>query len=58
MHSLAREGAVADNFVSILNYFRTTLGTAVVVDPANSNNRISDDLTVAEKKAISEAAAG
>jgi hypothetical protein len=49
-----RVGAVADNFVAILDYLRTTFRTALVVDPANSNNRISDDLTPAEKKTISD----
>ncbi len=52
-----RAGAVANNFVSILNYLRGSFRTALVVDPANSNNRISDELTAAEKKAISDTAA-
>ena len=40
-----------------LEYFRDYLPTAQIVDPANTNNNISDDLTAAEKQAISKAAA-
>jgi hypothetical protein len=43
--------------VKCLEYFRDSLPTAQVVDPANTNNSISDDLTVAEKQVISKAAA-
>ncbi|CAG9211540.1 (p)ppGpp synthase [Paraburkholderia caribensis] len=43
--------------VKCLEYFRDYLPTAQIVDPANTNNSISDDLTAAEKQAISKAAA-
>jgi hypothetical protein len=43
--------------VKCLEYFRDSLSTAQIVDPANTNNIISDDLTAAEKQAISKAAA-
>jgi len=47
---------LADNFIKILEYLRDLLATARHVDPANSNNIISDDLTVAEKKIIADQA--
>lgn len=43
--------------VTCLEYLRDSLPTAQIVDPANTNNSISDDLTAAEKLAISKAAA-
>ncbi|WP_271215144.1 hypothetical protein, partial [Pseudonocardia halophobica] len=39
-----------------LIYIRDNLATARMVDPANTNNVISDDLTAAEKAAIVAAA--
>jgi hypothetical protein len=50
-------GALADNVWATLIYIRDNIQTAVFIDPANTNNRISDDLTVAEKQAIKTAAA-
>jgi hypothetical protein len=50
-------GAIAANFVTVLEYLRDSFATAVVMDPANSNNRVSDDLTLAEKKLIAQKAA-
>ena len=35
-----------------LGYIADNLTTAAVEDPANTNNMISDDLTLAEKKVI------
>lgn len=35
---------------------RDNIKTAVFIDPANTNNRISDDLTLAEKQALATAA--
>jgi hypothetical protein len=52
-----RVGAVADNVWSVLDFLATKFPDAAVVDPANSNNRISDDLNVAEKNAIAAKAA-
>jgi hypothetical protein len=43
---------LANNVQRVLNYIAENLETAVVEDPANTNNCISDDLTQAEKKAI------
>jgi hypothetical protein len=48
--------SLADNFRTIMTYLRDNLESARFVDPANTNNIISDDLTVAEKRAIKAAA--
>jgi hypothetical protein len=53
-----RTVSVAENVWSALDYLATRFPSAVVIDPANSNNRISDDLTAAEKTAIASKAAG
>jgi len=49
--------ALSENFVRVLRYLTNTFSTARVVDPANTNNVISDDLTAAEKARIAHAAA-
>jgi hypothetical protein len=49
-------GSVASNFVTILEYLRDKFITAIAIDPANSNNKLSDELTVAEKKIITQKA--
>jgi hypothetical protein len=49
-------GTLADNVWAALAYIRDNIRTAVFMDPANTNNRISDDLTAAEKYAIASAA--
>jgi hypothetical protein len=41
---------------TVFQYLRDHFGAARVVDPANTNNIISDDLTQAEKIAIRAAA--
>ncbi len=46
----------ANNVLTILEYLRDKFTGARVVDPANSNNVISDDLTFVEKSAIAKAA--
>lgn len=46
----------AGNVMTVLEYLRDKFIGARVVDPANSNNIISDDLTAIEKLAISSAA--
>ena len=51
-----RTGALAENVLTVLEYLRDKFVTAVVVDPVNSNNKLSDDLTVAEKKLIAQKA--
>jgi len=48
---------LADNMRAIFTYLRDNILTARFVDPANTNNIISDDLTIAEKQAIKSAAA-
>jgi Nucleotidyltransferase domain len=48
---------LADNMRTVFAYFSDNILTARFVDPANTNNIISDDLTVAEKQAIRAAAA-
>lgn len=52
-----RTGMVSSNFVTVLQYLRDKFVASVVIDPANSNNRLSDDLTLAEKKLIAQKAA-
>jgi hypothetical protein len=52
-----RAGPLASNVCAVLEHLRDSLPTAVVIDPANSNNKLSDDLSSAEKKAIAQKAA-
>jgi len=47
---------LATNVLSVLEYLRDSFVNARVVDPANSNNIVSDDLTSAEKLIIANAA--
>lgn len=49
--------SLADNFRTVMTYLRESFESARFVDPANTNNIISDDLTVAEKQSIKTAAA-
>ena len=50
-------GSTLDQRVSrVLQYLRDTWPSARFIDPANTNNIISDDLTAAEKRAVSAAA--
>lgn len=49
-------GNLATNVLTALEYLRDRFANARVVDPANSNNVISDDLTDAQKRAIAAAA--
>ncbi len=46
----------AANMQTVLRYFKDTLPNAPIRDPANFENRVSDDLLKHEKIAISEAA--
>ncbi|WP_315770088.1 MULTISPECIES: nucleotidyltransferase domain-containing protein [unclassified Bradyrhizobium] len=48
---------LAENMRTVFTYLRDNIITARFVDPSNTNNIISDDLTVAEKQAIKKAAA-
>ena len=47
---------VAQNVITALEYLESSFPTARVLDPANTNNVISDGLTAAEKKAIADQA--
>ena len=52
---------LAENVVTVLEYLRDKFTAARVIDPANGNNVISDDLTGTEKQAVrrlAEAALG
>ena len=56
--ALARaSGGLGDKVWSALHYLRDTFPTARVIDPANTNNVVSDDLTNAEREKIKAAAA-
>jgi hypothetical protein len=50
-------GTVSQNVWSALQYLRDRFPNARMVDPANTNNIISDDLSAADKAKISTAAA-
>ena len=49
----ARSGNTAANFLTLLEHFKDNLEWKRYVDPANTNNIISDDLNVTEKRKIS-----
>jgi hypothetical protein len=49
-------GGLSDNLWTALQYLRDRFPNARVVDPANTNNIISDDLSDADKAKISAAA--
>lgn len=48
----ARQGNLATNVLTVLDHLRDNIETVRYVDPANSNNVLSDDCTQAEKTAI------
>jgi hypothetical protein len=50
-------GALSDNVLKVFKYLRDRFSNARVIDPANTNNVISDDLTATEKAKITTAAA-
>lgn len=52
-----RVGNLASNVLTVLGYLATSFVGALVIDPVNSNNKISDELSVAEKKLIASRAA-
>lgn len=54
--SYARRGHLADNLRQALEHFRDYIQTARYVDPANTNNVVSDDTTPLEKSKIAAAA--
>jgi hypothetical protein len=49
-------GTLSDRVRRVLEYLGDSFVNARVIDPANTNNIISDDLTVAEKNAVKSAA--
>src|SRR5260370_41371471 len=51
-----RFGQLAENIFTVLRYFAGRLAQAVIRDPANPDNVVSDDLTHAQKKTIAQAA--
>jgi Nucleotidyltransferase domain len=58
MNALAGStSSLSDNVWRTFQYLRDTFPGARIVDPANTNNIISDDLSVSEKQKIRDAAA-
>ncbi len=51
-----RFGQLADNFLAVLRYLSHQFERAVVLDPANADNILSNDLSAASKTAIAAAA--
>jgi hypothetical protein len=49
-------GNLSANVVKVLEYLRDAFPNARFIDPANTNNIISDDMTVAERMAVQKAA--
>lgn len=47
---------IAENVSTVLAYLAERLEDAVVVDPANTNNYVSEDMTKSEKRAVMAAA--
>lgn len=58
LHALSSErfGQLADNFLGVLRYLSHRFEQAVVADPANADNVLSNDLSAGDKKAIATAA--
>jgi hypothetical protein len=54
---LSNGGNLSDNIIKVLRYLETNFSTAKIVDPANSNNIISADMTQQSKNAIANTAA-
>ena len=54
--SQQRFGTLSDNLWKVFQYLRDRFPAARIVDPANTNNVISDDLSAAEKTKIKTAA--
>lgn len=50
------QGSVSANFVQCLRYIQDELPNARLVDPANTNNVVSNDLSLTEKQTLSRAA--
>ena len=52
----ARQGNLATNIVTALEFLRDQLANARIIDPANTNNVISDTLDASGKRVVSAAA--
>ncbi len=52
----ARVGDTTSNFWKVLHFFRDNLASARYIDPANTNNVISDDLNSSQKRAVANVA--
>jgi len=52
----SKVGDVSTNFWKVLEFFRDSLPSNKYIDPANTNNIISDDLSAVQKSAISNQA--
>lgn len=51
-----RRGELAPNFEAVLGYLASNFRGARLVDPANTNNVVSDDVSGAEKLAVVQTA--
>lgn len=49
-------GTLSQNFATVLQYLRDSLPNTSLSDPGNTNNTVSDDLTLAEKQVIAQEA--
>lgn len=49
------QGQLASNVMAVFNYLSKDFVAATLVDPANTNNIVSGDMTLAEKKAVAQA---
>lgn len=52
-----RQGELAKNVWDVFKYLRDNIETKTFFDPSNTNNKVSDDCTTAEKKLIANTAA-
>ncbi len=52
----AHSGNLSGNVLKVLEFLRDSFVIARFVDPANTNNIISDDLTIAERQVIQRSA--
>jgi hypothetical protein len=48
-----RTSGLATNLWNCLTFFRDQLPSAALIDPANTNNNVADDMTATEKQAVS-----
>lgn len=52
-----KTGGLAANVMSVFQWLQTNIETTRLIDPANTNNIVSDTMTAAEKTAVKNAAA-